>query len=93
MEDIIRKREQKLIKEGLNFIDSFEEYTSKNNPDIYKKYLDLKEEKLINFSFKWRVNMQVLEDVKNLMKEELELYDDMFTEMENYLNTLSLTLC
>ena len=88
MEDIIRKREQKLIKEGLNFIDSFEEYTSKNNPDIYKKYLDLKEEKLINFSFKWRVNMQVLEDVKNLMKEELELYDDMFTEMENYLNTL-----
>ena len=49
MEDILKKREQKLIKEGLCFIDFFEEYTSKNNPDIYKKYLDLMEEKFINF--------------------------------------------
>ena len=37
MEDILKKREQKLIKEGLGFIDYFEEYNSKNNPDIYKK--------------------------------------------------------
>ena len=57
MEYILRKREQKLIKEGINFIDSFEEYTRKNNPDIYKKYLDLRDKKLISFSDKWRKNM------------------------------------
>ena len=65
MEDILNKRKQKLIKEGLNFIDSFEEYTQKNNPDTYKKYLTLKEEKLIKFSSKWSRCMQILEDVKN----------------------------
>ena len=91
MEAILNKRKEKLIKEGLNFIDSFEEYTSKNNPDIYKKYLTLKEEKLICFSDKWSQHMRVLEDIKRELNEKnfdfLELYDDMFTEMENYLNT------
>ena len=90
MEDILRKREQKLIKEGLNFIDSFEEYTSKNNPDIYKKYLDLKEKRFIDVSSKWCRYMKVLEDLKYYNNDELDLkmYDDMFTEMNNYINTL-----
>ena len=54
MENILKKREQKLIKEGLFIIDSFEKYTSKNNPDIYKKYLDIKDEKFIDGSSKWK---------------------------------------
>ena len=91
MEAILKKREQKLIKEGLFIIDSFEEYTSKNNPDIYKKYLDLKEEKLISFSDKWSQHMRILRDVKyeinSINFSFLELYDDIFTEMENYINT------
>ena len=91
MEAILNKRKQKLIKEGLNFIDSFEEYTSKNNPNIYKKYLALKEKKLIKFSDKWSQHMQILEDVKYELNSRnfdfLESYDDMFTEMENYINT------
>ena len=91
MEAILNKRKQKLIKEGLNIIDSFEEYTRKNNPDTYKKYLTLKEEKLIGFSDKWSQNMRVLEDIKRELNERnfdfLETYDDMFTEMENYVNT------
>ena len=80
-----------MIKEGLNIIDSFEEYTLKNNPDTYKKYLNLKEEKLINLSDKWSQSMRVLEDIKRELNEMkfdfLELYDDMFTEMEKYINT------
>ena len=91
MEAILRKREQKLIKEELFFIDTFEEYTSKNNPDIYKKYLALKKEKLIGFSDKWSQHMRVLKDIKRELNERnfdfLESYDDMFTEMENYINT------
>ena len=91
MEDILRKREQKLIKEGLNFIDSFEEYTSKNNPDIYKKYLDLKEKRLIANSSKWSKHINVLENIKNEINKRnlsfLESYDDMFKEMEKYINT------
>ena len=90
MEDILRKREQKLIKEGLNFIEYFEEYTSKNSPDIYKKYLDLKEENLISFSDKWSKHMRILRNVKDYLKlsnfSSLE-YDDMIKEMENYINT------
>ena len=92
MEDIIRKREQKLIKEGLNFIDSFEEYTSKNNPDIYKKYLDLKEEKLISFSDKWSKYMRILEYTKDYLVKIMDFntleFDDMIKEMEVYINTL-----
>ena len=92
MEDILRKREQKLIKEGLNFIDSFEEYTSKNNPDIYKKYLDLKEEKLISFSDKWSKYMRILEYTKDYLVKIMDFntleFDDMIKEMEVYINTL-----
>ena len=40
MEDEIYKKEQKLIKKGLQFIDSFEGYLYKKHPDIYEKYLD-----------------------------------------------------
>ena len=92
MEDILKKREQKLIKEGLNFIDSFEEYTSKNNPDIYKKYLDLKEEKLISFSDKWSKYMRILEYTKDYLVKIMDFntleFDDMIKEMEVYINTL-----
>ena len=49
MEAILDKRKQKLIKEGLNFIDSWEEYTEKNNPETYKKYLALREKNLSIF--------------------------------------------
>ena len=91
MEDILRKREQKLIKEGLNFIDSFEEYTSKNNPDIFKKYLDLKEKRLINVSSKWFKHMHFFENINREINKRnlsfLETYDDMFKEMEKYVNT------
>ena len=89
MEDIFLKKERKLIKEGLNFIDSFEEYTMKNNPDIYKKYLDLRDKKLINFSSKWSKHMYFLKEIKyDINERNLELYyDDMIKEMENYINT------
>ena len=91
MEAILNKMKQKLIKEGLNFIDSFEEYTRKNNPETYKKYLTIKEKKLINVSNKWSRCKQILEDVKNEINERnldfLEFYDDMFTEMETYIDT------
>ena len=91
MEAILNKRKQELIKEGLNIIDSFEEYTRKNNPDTYKKYLTLKEKKLISFSDKWSQHMRVLEDIKRELNERnfdfLESYDDMFTEMKTYIDT------
>ena len=88
MEAIFIRKEQKLIKEGLFIIDSFEEYTRKNSPDIYKKYLDLSYKILINVSSKWYRHMRVLEDVKfYINKINLEMYDDMITEMENYINT------
>ena len=91
MEDILKKREQKLIKEGLNFIDSFEEYTSKNNPDIYKKYLDFKEEILISYSDKWKIYKRILEDSKRDVEEKADIsnleFDDMIKEMEDYINT------
>ena len=91
MEAILNKRKQKLIKEGLNIIDSFEKYTLKNNADKYKKYLTLKEEKLISFSDKWSQHMRVLEDIKRELNERnfdfLESYDDMFTEMKTYIDT------
>ena len=86
MEDILRKREQKLIKEGLNFIDSFEEYTSKNNPVIYKKYLDLRDRIIIDVSSKWWRHIKILENVK-YDERNLGMYDDMFIEMEHYINT------
>ena len=43
------------------------------------------EEKFINSSFKWRVHMQVLYDIKKDLKT-LE-FDDMIKEMENYIKT------
>ena len=91
MEDIVKKREEKLIKEGLNFIDTFEKYTKKNRPEIYKKYLIFKEEKINCFSDKWSRHMHVIEFIKNDIKERnlkfLDLYDEMFKEMEKYVNT------
>ena len=42
MEDEIYKKEQKLIKKGLQFIDSFEGYLYKKHPDSYEKYLDFR---------------------------------------------------
>ena len=42
MEDEIYKKEQKLIKKGLQFIDSFEGYLYKKHPVTYEKYLDFK---------------------------------------------------
>ena len=90
MENILKKREQKLIKEGLFIIDSFEKYTSKKSPDIYKKYLDIKDEKFIDVSSKWWRYMNVLEDLKYYNNDEIniKMYDDMITEMNNYINTL-----
>ena len=88
MEAILNKRKQKLIEEGLNIIDSWEEYIEKNNPETYKKYLDLKEEELINYSDKWTISIQLLKNIKyelNFRKENFDL--DMFTEIENYINT------
>ena len=56
-----------------------------------KKYLTLKEEKLISFSDKWSQHMRVLEDIKRELNERnfdfLESYDDMFTEMKTYIDT------
>ena len=91
MEHILEKKEKELIEEGLNFIDSFEEYTSKNNPDIYKKYLDFKEEILISYSDKWKIYKRILEDSKRDVEEKADIsnleFDDMIKEMEDYINT------
>ena len=91
MEHILEKKEKELIEEGLNFIDSFEEYTSKNNPDIYKKYLDFKEEILISYSDKWKIYKRILEDSKRNVEEKADIsnleFDDMIKEMEDYINT------
>ena len=56
MEDLIKKREQELIKEGLFIIESFERYTSKNKPDIYKEYLDIIEKRKFNNNRLVRLN-------------------------------------
>ena len=37
MEAIIHKKRRELIKEGLGYIDYWEEYTKNNNPNLYKK--------------------------------------------------------
>ena len=90
MENILKKREQKLIKEGLFIIDSFEKYTSKNNPDIYKKYLDIKDEKFIDSSSNWMRYKRALHNAKFYNKDEIniKMYDDMFKEINNYITTL-----
>ena len=90
MENILKKREQKLIKEGLFIIDSFEKYTSKNNPDIYKKYLDIKDEKFIDSSSNWMRYKRALHNAKFYNKDEIniKMYDDMFKEINNYIKTL-----
>ena len=90
MENILKKREQKLIKGGLFFIDSFEKYTSKNNPDIYKKYLDIKDEKFIDSSSNWMRYKRALHNAKFYNKDEIniKMYDDMFKEINNYITTL-----
>ena len=87
MEDILRKREINLIKEGLNFINSFEKYIIKNKPNIYKKYLDIKEKKL--------QDEEVVEDIQLFkeIKSEANSFNfgfqiffiDIFNEMEDYI--------
>ena len=69
---------------------TLEKYTSKKSPDIYKKYLDIKDEKFIDVSSKWWRYMNVLEDLKYYNNDEIniKMYDDMITEMNNYINTL-----
>ena len=65
MEDLIKKREQELIKEGLFIIESFERYTSKNKPDIYKKYLDIIEKRKFNNNrLKWIIINRSIEYIK-----------------------------
>ena len=48
MEDLFNKKRQELIKEGLEILDSLEEYTKKNNPTIYERYLYEKNEMINN---------------------------------------------
>ena len=47
MEDLFNKKRQELIEEGLEILDSWEEYTKTNNPDVYEEYLYAKN-KMIN---------------------------------------------
>ena len=88
MEDLIKKREQELIKEGLNNIDSFGEYTSKNKPDIYKEYLDLKEEIFINRnSHQWCSCKSTLEHIKKNLNYK-DSNEDLIKEMEIYVDSI-----
>ena len=47
MEAILHKKRRELIKEGLGYIDYWEEYTKNNNPNVYNEYLVKKEEKIL----------------------------------------------
>ena len=81
-------KKQKLLKKGLNIIDSWEKYTSKNRPETYKKYLALKEKRLINFSSKWGNYMLFIKYyIKREINERKFVDDDIFTENKTYKDT------
>ena len=86
-------KKQKLLKEGLNIIDSWEKYTSKNRPETYKKYLALKEKRIINFSSKWGNYMLFIKyHINRKINERKFVYnndddDDIFTENKTFKKT------
>lgn len=86
-------KKQKLLKEGLNIIDSWEKYTSKNRPETYKKYLALKEKRIINFSSKWGNYMPFIKyHINRKINERKFVYnndddDDIFTENKTFKKT------
>ena len=88
MEDILKKREQKFIEEGLFIIGSFEKYTSKNKPDIYKKYIERKEKRFIyNNSYQWGVYKRNIEYIKKNYNYKYSS-EDIIKEIEIYINSI-----
>lgn len=86
-------KKQKLLKEGLNIIDSWKKYTSKNRPETYKKYLALKAKRIINFSSKWGNYMLFIKyHINRKINERKFVYnndddDDIFTENKTFKKT------
>ena len=90
MEDLIKKREQELIKEGLFIIESFERYTSKNKPDIYKEYLDIIEKRKFNNNrLEWFFINRGIENIKKKFNFK-DLNEDLIKEIEIYIDSLKL---
>ena len=90
MEDLIKKREQELIKEGLFIIESFERYTIKNKPDIYKEYLDIIEKRKFNNNrLEWFFINRGIENIKKKFNFK-DLNEDLIKEIEIYIDSLKL---
>ena len=90
MEAILSKKRNEIIKEGLGYIDSWEEECNqKDCPDLYENYLKEKEKYLSNDEpSKWKKYMGILDIVKrNIEKDEFyECFTDLLNEIENYIN-------
>lgn len=93
MENILSKKEKELIKEGLGCIDSWEEFTKKNEYDLYEKYSYLKIRKLSNYENEWNKLNRLLDYTKeNLCYKRcydkfLVNFEDTFKEIEKYTDT------
>ena len=87
METILARKRNELIKEGLNYIDSWEKkYNQKDYPDIYKKYQDEKLDVMtLDKTSEWKKYMNFLNRIKILVGED-NSFNDMINEIENYIN-------
>ena len=85
---ILNKKRKNLIKEGLHYIDSWEEYI-KDNSKVFKKYQEMTTVRLIVFSDPWHKHQDFLRKIKERTKDldYIEEYDDMFKEIETYIDT------
>ena len=88
MQDIIDKKKRELLKEGLNYIDSWEKYI-KDKPEIEKKYEDKKVEKLIDFRDEYSKYKRLLNHIKSetINNPFIEYFDNTFKEIKNDIET------
>ena len=93
MENILKKKEKELIEEGLGYIDSWEEFTKKNEYDLYEKYSYLKTRKLSHRENEWNKLNRLLDDTKEIYiirgvnDNFLVNFEDTFKEIEKYIDT------
>ena len=90
MEAILTKKRNEIIKEGLVYIDNWEnECTKKDCPDLYEKYLKEKKKYLKNDEpSQWDQYIRILDIIKRDFKEDqfYECFTDLLNEIENYIN-------
>ena len=91
MEDLFNKKRQELIKEGLEILYSLEEYTKKNNPDDYERYLYKKNEMINNpKSLEIMTFLNHLKFVKafRTSNNNYNFFNEIITEVTKYLDNL-----